>query len=216
MPPHSRHDPLNPWQSFERLEFLGDSVLGLACRTLLMRRCPGSNEVRAPGACAVAQALWRLLCCGTPLSSVTCRRICLFCLRPPLFILPACVHAGPRPRPCPCLLRLLPPQGDMTSLASMLVSGSSNARYGSWLGLDRYLQLELRCHRWVGALLCVSAAPGFVSQRVQRSQRGCARTKHAPHAARRAAGKACSTRRPSWLTAWRRCWAHVSVFGGGE
>lgn len=33
-------------QSFERLEFLGDSVLGLTCRTLLMERRPGSDEVR--------------------------------------------------------------------------------------------------------------------------------------------------------------------------
>lgn len=35
-------------QSYERLEFLGDAVLGLACRTVLMQRCPGSDEVR-PG-----------------------------------------------------------------------------------------------------------------------------------------------------------------------
>ena len=36
-------------QSYERLEFLGDSVLGLAGRTLLMRRCPDSDEVRGHG-----------------------------------------------------------------------------------------------------------------------------------------------------------------------
>ncbi|PRW59825.1 ribonuclease III [Chlorella sorokiniana] len=31
-------------QSYERLEFLGDAVLSLACRTLLMERCPTSDE----------------------------------------------------------------------------------------------------------------------------------------------------------------------------
>lgn len=36
-------------QSYDRLEFLGDAVLGLACRTLLMQRCPGSDEVRPWG-----------------------------------------------------------------------------------------------------------------------------------------------------------------------
>ena len=41
-------------QSYERLEFLGDSVLGLACRTLLMRRCPNSDEVPL----VLGQACW--------------------------------------------------------------------------------------------------------------------------------------------------------------
>lgn len=65
-------------QSFERLEFLGDSVLGVTCRTLLMRRLPNSDE------------------------------------------------------------------GEMTKLQGRLLSGAAAARYAAWLGLDRYVLMELR------------------------------------------------------------------------
>ncbi|KAL4426701.1 hypothetical protein ABPG77_004757 [Micractinium sp. CCAP 211/92] len=65
-------------KSFERLEFLGDSVLGLTCRTLLMQRRPSSDE------------------------------------------------------------------GEMTRLQGVLVSGAAAARYAAWLGLDRYLLMELK------------------------------------------------------------------------
>lgn len=73
LPPEERTE-----KSFERLEFLGDSVLGLTCRTLLMERRPGSDE------------------------------------------------------------------GEMTRLQGALVSGAAAARYAAWLGLDRYLLMELR------------------------------------------------------------------------
>lgn len=65
-------------KSYERLEFLGDSVLGLTCRTLLLQRRPSSDE------------------------------------------------------------------GEMTKLQGMLVSGAATARYAAWLGLDKYLLMELK------------------------------------------------------------------------
>ena len=65
--------------SYERLEFLGDAVLTLAVRSLLMRRYPHAQEVRAPGALRALLAL-----CMGPNGSAHAGRIrvglCL-CLR---------------------------------------------------------------------------------------------------------------------------------------
>jgi dsRNA-specific ribonuclease len=41
-------------------------------------------------------------------------------------------------------------EGGMTRLNNRLVSGASNARYASWLGLERYLLLDPKGLRWVG------------------------------------------------------------------
>ncbi|KAL4458723.1 hypothetical protein ABPG75_013588 [Micractinium tetrahymenae] len=73
LPPEERTE-----KSFERLEFLGDSVLGLTCRTMLMQRRPSSDE------------------------------------------------------------------GEMTKLQGVLVSGAAAARYAAWLGLDKYVLMELK------------------------------------------------------------------------
>lgn len=113
-------------QSYERLEFLGDSVLGLAGRTLLMRRCPDSDEVRGHGRKAGG-----VLGLG-PLPNCTA------------------LHPSPPPnlpsthQPLRCAA-----QGVMTRQNNLLVSGVSNAGYAEFLGLDRYLLIDAKGFRCV-------------------------------------------------------------------
>lgn len=55
-------------------------------------------------------------------------------------------RGGPKGRPllaaCPSFGPM--PQGEMTKLQGMLVSGAATARYAAWLGLDKYLLMELK------------------------------------------------------------------------
>jgi hypothetical protein len=131
------------WQSFERLEFLGDAVLGLCCRDMLVRRRPDSDEVRGAG-CASFPALPSCSLHSSPGGPARA------------WLGPApqkhdaherrqlAVGGSPHAGPVACLARS---QGEMTRLNSRLVSGAANARYAAFLGLDRYLALDARSFR---------------------------------------------------------------------
>ena len=131
-------NPAVPWplppallQSYERLEFLGDSVLGLTGRTLLMRRSPASDEVRGHGMMAGRGAVlglgsWPKPHCTPPLPALK--------LHPPTTVLYCAVVR--------CAV-----QGVMTRQNSLLVSGVSNAGYAEFLGLDRYLLIDAKGFR---------------------------------------------------------------------
>ena len=149
--------PLPRLQSYERLEFLGDGVLTLTTRSLLMERRPSSDEVGAAwrqpaaglcpgGAPAPSQASpWR-----SPVRTHSRQA------SPPA----TQSHVRGRRRAVQPMRRLHLTlcaaclQGEMTKLQGLLVSGVAVARYAEWLGLERFVVLEAKAMRCVGAAAC--------------------------------------------------------------